>query len=48
MPESRAQAAGVFCLVARAPQPLRKPHLLHLFVTLGKLIQGFIYTAINK
>lgn len=45
---SRAQAAGLLCLVACAPQHVRKQHLLHLSVTLAKLIQAFIYTAINK
>lgn len=48
MPESRTQAAGVLCLVARAPQHAGKQHLLHLSVTLEKLIQAFIYTAMNK
>lgn len=48
MLESTAQAVGVLCPAARAPQHDTKQHLLSLSMTLTKLIQAFIYTAINK
>lgn len=39
MPESRAQAVGVLCLVARDPQDVRKQHLLSPHVALALFIR---------